>query len=76
MVKIRNGKPKNMHYQYFEEVKKIQGVKVFSSSIRNNDDEINNSISIPFVLSNINNKKYPIDIDFEEFKDEFLREVK
>lgn len=55
---------------------KYNGIKVFKSSIRHNDDEINNSIYVPFVLSNINNKKYPIDIDFEEFKNEFLREVK
>lgn len=76
MVKIINGQPKRLHSQYLKEVNKYNGIKVFKSSIRHNDDEINNSISIPFVLSNINNKKYPIDIDFEEFKNEFLREVK
>ena len=75
MVKIISGKPKSLHSQYLQEVNKYAGLKVFNSRIRHNDDEINNSISIPFVLSNINKKKYPIDIDFEEFKNEFLREV-
>ena len=75
MVKIINGKPKSLHSQYLQEVDKYTELKVFNSSIRHNDNEINNSVSIPFVLSNINKKKYPIDIDFEEFKNEFLREV-
>ena len=75
MVKIISRKPKSLHSQYLQEVSKYAGLKVFNSRIRHNDDEINNSISIPFVLSNINKKKYPIDIDFEEFKNEFLREV-
>lgn len=76
MVKIINGQPKRLHSQYLDEVKTYEGIKVFNSSIRHNDDEINNSIYVPFVLSNINNKKNSIDIDFEEFKNEFLREVK
>ncbi|MCR1951228.1 AAA family ATPase [Clostridium sp. DSM 100503] len=76
MVKIISGKPKSLHYQYLQEVKKIKGVKAFNSSIRSNDNEIDNSTSIPFVLNNINKKKSNIDIDFEEFKNEFLREVK
>lgn len=75
MVKIISGKPKNLHSQYLQEVNKYVGLKVFNSSIRHNDDEINNSISIPFVISNINKMKHPIDVDFEEFKNEFLREV-
>lgn len=76
MIKLRSGQPKNLHSQYLQEVKKCKGIKIFDSSIRQNDNEINNSICIPFVLSNVNKKKCLIDIDFEEFKNEFLREVK
>lgn len=76
MIKLRSGQLKNLHSQYLQEVKKCKGIKIFNSSIRQNDNEINNSIFVPFVLINVNKKKDSIDIDFEEFKNEFLREAK
>lgn len=76
MVKLINGNPKILHNQYLGELKNIEEMKVFNSKIRCNDDEIDNNISIPFVLSSINRKKSPTEIDFENFKNEFLKEVK
>ena len=76
MVKLINGNPKILHNQYLGELKNVKEMRVFNSRIRCNDDEIDNNNSIPFVLSSINKKKYPIEIDFEGFKNEFLKEVK
>lgn len=59
MMNIITGKPKSLHSQYLQEVNKYAGVKVFKSSIIHNDDEINNSISIPFLLSNIIRRNIP-----------------
>lgn len=76
MVKLINGNPKILHNQYLGELKNVKEMRVFNSRIRCNDDEIDNNNSIPFVLSSINKKKSPIEIDFEGFKNEFLKEVK
>lgn len=76
MVKLINGNPKILHNQYLCELKNVKEMRVFNSRIRCNDDEIDNNNSIPFVLSSINKKKSPIEIDFEGFKNEFLKEVK
>lgn len=76
MVKLINGNPKILHNQYLGELKNVKEMRVFNSKIRCNDDEIDNNSSIPFVLSSINKKKSPIEIDFEGFKNEFLKEVK
>ena len=76
MVKLINGNPKILHNQYLGELKNVKEMRVFNSKIRCNDDEIDNNSRIPFVLSSINRKKSPIEIDFENFKDEFLKEVK
>ena len=73
MVKLINGNPKILHNQYLGELKNVKEMRVFNSRIRCNDDEIDNNNSIPFVLSSINKKKSPIEIDFEGFKNEFLR---
>lgn len=77
MVKFVNGKPKKLHNQYLGELSKnINEMKIFDSKIRCNDDEVDNDNSIPFILSSINRKKTSIEIDFEDFKNEFLKEVK
>ena len=76
MVKLINGNPKILHNQYLGELKNVKEMRVFNSRIRCNDDEIDNNNSIPFVLSSINKKKSPIEIDFEGFKNEFLKVVK
>lgn len=73
MVKLINGNYKILHNQYLGELKSIKEMRGFSSKIRCNDDEIDNNSSIPFVLSSINRKKSPIEIDFKNFKDEFLK---
>lgn len=76
MVKIVNGKPKILHNQYLNELKdNNKEIKVFDSKIRCNDDEIDNNCSVPFILSAIRRKKSPIETDFENFKNEFLKEV-
>lgn len=76
MVKLINGKPKILHNQYLRELKDIKELKIFNSKFRSNDEDIDNSNGIPFVLSGINGRKSPIEIDFENYKDEFLRKVK
>ena len=76
MVKLISGNPKILHNQYLGELKNVKEMRVFNSKIRCNDDEIDNNSRIPFVLSSINRKKSPIEIDFENFKNEFLKEVK
>ena len=71
MVKFVKGDLKILHKQYKNEMSKKANLKVFSTSIRACDEEIDNNNSLPFVLNNLKGKKPEIQLDFENFVKEF-----
>lgn len=77
MVKFYKDDLKGLHRQYNREIadnKKFKD-KLFSSKIRMDDEQVNNSSQIPFVLENINKTKSKVAEDFDNFVEEFLERI-
>ncbi|MGG7078211.1 ParA family protein [Clostridium sardiniense] len=75
MVKMYKDDLKVLHRQYIKQIIEKMRIKTFNSRIRMNDEEVNNSNQIPFVLENINRSKSKVAIDFDNFVEEFLKRV-
>lgn len=77
MVKFYKDDLKILHRQYNREIAdniNFKG-KLFSSRIRVDNEQINNSTQIPFVLENINKTKSKVAEDFDDFVEEFLERI-
>ncbi|MGL4453234.1 MAG: ParA family protein [Sarcina sp.] len=75
MVKVTAGELKKMHNSYKTQLVKSQ-IEVFDSSIRNDDQSIDNFNCEPFVVSNFGKRKVNLVYkDFENFYIEFIDKV-
>ena len=76
MVKYTSGDLKLLNKQYRNELEQVAKIKIFETNIRSNENIINNSEALPFVLKYAKSSQKEIYVDFEKFTNEFLSEVK